>query len=210
MIRPSRSTTLLVGLLAATACGGSDQAAPPAGSTGSAQLPANHPPIPGMATPTGAPQGPFGQVLESMNSAGYTYARVGVDDGEVWVAGPVTALEVGDVIALGGGMGMTNFRAASLDRTFDNILFLNSFVKAADPGTESRGKVVETADAAGYTYLRVETPEGERWLAAPPTEAGEGDIVAWSGGMTMTDFQSTALDRRFEEILFVERLRKVY
>jgi hypothetical protein len=64
-----------------------------------------------------------------MDSGGYTYALLEIDGDEIWTAGPPTELAEGDRVALAGAMGMENFTAASLDRTFDRILFVSGFVQ---------------------------------------------------------------------------------
>ncbi|MFN2376464.1 MAG: DNA-binding protein [Candidatus Binatia bacterium] len=70
----------------------------------------------------------------------------------------------------------------------------------------SRGKVVETMDAAGYTYAHVATPGGEVWVAGPRTVLSVGDSVGWPAGSEMKNFQSKTLGRSFESILFVDAL----
>ncbi|HSM04360.1 MAG TPA: hypothetical protein VK858_07050 [Longimicrobiales bacterium] len=106
-----------------------------------ATLPADHPPLPPTLPSDHPPMGtepgtaavpedaPTGTVRETIQSGGYTYARLEVEGEEVWSAGPVTDLEEGDRVALVGVMGMEGFRATSLDRTFDRILFVSRFVK---------------------------------------------------------------------------------
>jgi hypothetical protein len=98
---------------------------PPVGA-----LPADHPPLGTAPGATAAPEGaPEAVVKEVMRSGGYTYALLEMDGGEIWSAGPITELEEGDRVALVGTMGMENFRAASLDRTFDRLLFVSGYVK---------------------------------------------------------------------------------
>lgn len=68
------------------------------------------------------------------------------------------------------------------------------------------GKVLETMDAATYTYARVETPAGEKWIAGPRTSLKIGDAVEWAGGNEMKNFPSKTLGRTFESIVFVDRI----
>lgn len=181
---------------------------PPAGAPGpvaSGELPADHPAIPSAGAITS--QGPFAVVLESMNSAGYTYARVEADGEEIWVAGPVTTLEPGARISLAGAMGMQNFRAASLDRTFESILFLNAFAGPAPVQAGQSGTVLEVLHGGGYTYIRVDQSGTELWVAGMPVDAQEGQTVAWNGGSPMAGFESPTLGRTFDQILFVDGLR---
>lgn len=178
-----------------------------AGPVASGPLPADHPPIPEGAGAAVAVQGPFATVLESMDSGGYTYARVDLDGEEIWVAGPVAALEPGVEISLAGGMGMQDFRAASLDRTFESILFLNRFAGPAPAPEGQVGTALEVLHGGGYTFIRVEQADGEVWVAGMPVDVEEGQSVAWSGGAPMVDFESPTLGRTFDQILFVDGLR---
>jgi hypothetical protein len=80
---------------------------------------------PGAGTPgQAATQQATGDVLETMDSGGYTYARMQVGPEEMWFAGPVTPLKVGDKVHVSEGTAMTDFHASSLDRTFKHIVFL--------------------------------------------------------------------------------------
>lgn len=64
------------------------------------------------------------------------------------------------------------------------------------------GTVVETMSAAGYTYLLVAEPGGERWVAIPETTVIAGSPVSYYEGMVMTDFTSTSLGRTFPAVVF--------
>jgi hypothetical protein len=66
------------------------------------------------------------------------------------------------------------------------------------------GTVLETMDAAGYSYLHVDSGDETFWAAAPTTEVQVGDNVVVPAGMPMQDFHSSALDRDFDVVYFVE------
>jgi len=72
---------------------------------------------------------------------------------------------------------------------------------AAEPNRIA-GKVVEMWDAANYTYLRLETPEGEAWAAVPQTRLDIGAQVALVNPQAMSNFESKTLGRTFETIYF--------
>lgn len=65
-----------------------------------------------------------------------------------------------------------------------------------------RGKVLETIDAAGYTYLRLETASGEQWAAITQTAVQVGSQVEIVDATMMRDFESKTLNRTFPAILF--------
>lgn len=75
-----------------------------------------------------------GTVKQTMNSGGYTYALIATGSGEVWVAGPETKVSKGQKISTGEGMLMSGFKAKSLNRTFDQIYFVNSIGGGASAG----------------------------------------------------------------------------
>ena len=72
---------------------------------------------------------------------------------------------------------------------------------ASAPG--KTGKVLETMDAAGYTYIQVDTGSEIFWAAAPQFAAKVGDDVVVPEGMPMPDYHSKTLDRTFDMVYFV-------
>lgn len=69
------------------------------------------------------------------------------------------------------------------------------------------GKVTETMDAAGYTYVNVDTGSETFWAAAPAFDVAVGDPVVVPDGMPMQDFHSSALDRDFDVVYFVDQVK---
>lgn len=72
----------------------------------------------------------------------------------------------------------------------------------AAAGMSIRGKVLERIDAPPYSYLRLETAQGEAWAAVPKTEVGKGQDVTVAGTMPMTGFESKTLKRKFDTVYF--------
>ena len=64
------------------------------------------------------------------------------------------------------------------------------------------GKVVETFDGGGYTYLRIATTSGDQWAAVRETKIAKGDTVTVDAQMTMENFESKTLNRTFDRIAF--------
>ena len=64
------------------------------------------------------------------------------------------------------------------------------------------GTVLETMDAAEYTYMRLKTATGETWAAINKTKIAKGDSVTVTNAMVMDGFQSKTLNRTFDHILF--------
>jgi len=65
-----------------------------------------------------------------------------------------------------------------------------------------KGKVLESLSGAGYTYLLVEEDQGKTWVAIPASKVEVGREVAVQPGMIMKSFESKALKRVFDRIIF--------
>lgn len=72
----------------------------------------------------------------------------------------------------------------------------------AQQASPVKGKVLETMDAAGYTYLNVKTDAGQKWVAVNQTPVEVGEEVTFMDGMVMQNFFSKTLDRTFPEVIF--------
>ncbi|WP_461394606.1 hypothetical protein [Deferrisoma sp.] len=64
------------------------------------------------------------------------------------------------------------------------------------------GPVLETMDTGGYTYVKVKTPQGEVWAAAPQVRVEVGQEVVVQNPMPMPGYHSKTLDRTFEMLYF--------
>jgi hypothetical protein len=73
---------------------------------------------------------------------------------------------------------------------------------AAPAAAAIQGKVLERLDAPPYSYLRIQTAQGETWAAVPKTEIEKGKEVTVAGAMPMKDFESKTLNRKFEVVYF--------
>lgn len=65
-----------------------------------------------------------------------------------------------------------------------------------------KGKVLETMDAGGYTYLNLDLPGGSRWIAIPETSIRVGEVVEVQKGIEMGEHFSKSLQRKFPSIIF--------
>lgn len=81
--------------------------------------------------PSGDDDSISGTVLETMDSGGYTYAKIDRGGSQVWTAGPASKLVVGAHVGAVTGTLMSGFRSETLNRTFDQIYFVSSFPGAA-------------------------------------------------------------------------------
>jgi hypothetical protein len=74
---------------------------------------------------------------------------------------------------------------------------------AEAPASGISGKVVETMDSGGYTYVQVDTGKEKVWAAAPQFVVKVGDPVIIPEGMAMHDYHSKTLNRDFDVVYFV-------
>jgi hypothetical protein len=75
------------------------------------------------------------------------------------------------------------------------------------PAISLSGKVVETMNAGGYTYVSVENGGKKTWVAVPATAVKVGQVVVCQPGMEMRNFTSKTLNRTFDSIIFSGGIR---
>ena len=93
-------------------------------------------------------------------------------------------------------------------------LFASAQIISAQPaastptGSESGfvGKVIETTNAASYTYVRVDTGSNKLWAATTQFAVKVGDTVAVGAGVPMTGYHSKSLNRDFDVVYFTGRI----
>ncbi len=64
------------------------------------------------------------------------------------------------------------------------------------------GKVVQTMNSGGYTYVEIENEGGKSWVAVPGAKVKKGDTVTFMPGTVMQNFESKTLKRKFDKIIF--------
>jgi biotin carboxyl carrier protein len=176
----------------------------------------------GAESATAAASTLSGKVMETMDGGGYTYVLLDKEGKKTWAAIPATKVKVGDDLKLLPGAEMPGFHSKALNRSFEMIIFSGGLLQpapaaaapaaapaaAADAkkatGTKAilAGKVVETIQAATYTYLLIEK-DGERaWAAVPTADVKVGEEVELIPGIDMGLFKSATLNRSFDAIHF--------
>ncbi len=160
-----------------------------------AQKPEGHPPTAaapsGMpAAMPGQPAGVSGKVVETMNTAGYTYVLIDTGEKQVWAAGPETQVAVGDVVALAPGQEMYNYHSNSMNRDFDVILFVPSIM----------------VGGAGQGMMGAQMPNGQMPSghpdinAAAEVEVDFTDLTKAEGGQSVADIFANKADLSGKEV----------
>jgi hypothetical protein len=98
------------------------------------------------------------------------------------------------------------------------LFFTSTFVWAADtpaatplaampsaavaPAVNVTGKVLEVKNVDSYTYLRLNTKDGEIWAAVMKAAVKKGSTVSVENAVVMSNFESKSLKKTFPMIVF--------
>ncbi len=77
----------------------------------------------GQAANVPGKQGIRGEIIETMDSGGYTYLKLRTAKGEVWAAVRKATVAKGQTVTVTGAQAMKNFKSRTLKRTFPVIYF---------------------------------------------------------------------------------------
>lgn len=80
----------------------------------------------------------------------------------------------------------------------------NAFAASQYP---NKGKVLEVMDASIYTYMQVTSDNGPIWIAASKTSVPKGATISYPDGAVMTNFTSKTMNRTFDKIIFVDKVK---
>lgn len=80
------------------------------------------------ATTQGMSQQLSGTIMETMDTAGYTYVKVKTADKEIWAAAPEFKTAVGESVIIPAGMIMPDYHSNTLNRDFDELYFVSSII----------------------------------------------------------------------------------
>uniref|UniRef100_C6E508 Nucleic acid binding, OB-fold, tRNA/helicase-type n=1 Tax=Geobacter sp. (strain M21) TaxID=443144 RepID=C6E508_GEOSM len=82
-------------------------------------------------------------------------------------------------------------------------------VQAADNAAPAKpkevhlsGKVLETMDGGGYTYVQLQNGPEKVWVAIPLTKVKVGQQLSLVPGFEMKNFTSKGLNRKFDKVVF--------
>ncbi len=82
------------------------------------------------------------------------------------------------------------------------VLMIIALYSTAGAATHT-GTVIETASGGGYTYMHIDESGKKFWIAGPQAPIKKGTEVSFSEQVWMSNFNSKALGRTFDRILFV-------
>jgi hypothetical protein len=146
---------------------------------------------PAATASAGLENGFSGKVIETINTAGYTYVQVDTGTKKLWAATPQMAVQTGDVVKVAPGMPMEKYHSQSLKRDFDMVYFTGGItVQGADTATPA----VSPTLPAGHPPLNGEAkpglPAGHPPLTGQKTAAPKVDLTGIKradGGKTVEE-----------------------
>ena len=176
------SALLIAGLTGAACSSATEPPAAPAAQSASGETVEQSAPKNGTVSPSVAGVAPAGQlpaghpgnvftgaIVESMDSSGYTYARLTSDSSEIRIAAPEFKPVSGEVVSVALDMPMENFESKTLKRTFPMLYFVADIARNGQParserrlrpdtcelawGRGKRGAVRDQAGASAWRYL---------------------------------------------------------
>jgi hypothetical protein len=164
--------------LSAAACGPSQPAGASAAATTAAPVAA---PATAEATAGATAGGDVGTVsgvvAETMNSGGYTYARLTADGQETWVAASEFPLKVGDTVQAVVDMPMEKFHSRTLNRDFPVIYFVRDVALNGSP------LPVAAASAASAASVPAMAGSHDRADPLPPAPSLIAPVAPVPGGV---------------------------
>jgi hypothetical protein len=145
--------------------------------------------------PASAGETVTGEVLETMDSGGFTYMKLKTKTGETWTAVRATAVKVGAQVTVENAMTMKNFESKTLKRSFPSILLGDLAGGAKTPqtagaaGPHSTASVepavadVKVAKASGSTARTVAEVNAKSVELKDKPAAVRGKIVKLNSGI---------------------------
>ena len=94
------------------------------------------------------------KVTEIIEAGGYNYLQVSENKNDYWIAVPSMEIEVGETVYFSKFMVMEEFNSPTIDRTFDEILFVEDARKSPTP--EEMKNIHSGATATGKQAINIQ------------------------------------------------------
>jgi hypothetical protein len=75
----------------------------------------------------------IGKVIDKIPARGYTYLQVTENKEDFWIAVPTMEIEIGETVYFSRFMIMEDFKSDNIDKSFDQILFVEDARKSPTP-----------------------------------------------------------------------------
>jgi len=139
-----------------------------------------------------------GQVVDTINTAGYTYVQVDTGGRKIWAATPTFTVTKGDRVTVFGGLPMANYHSKSLNRDFDVVYFTGKI-------TVDSGATATAGSGAGAGAAPVLPPghpalPGQASPALPPNHPSLTGAAAAPAKVDLTGIKKAAGGKTIKEI----------
>lgn len=136
-------------------------------------------------------------IAKNFENAGmYTYVEVSENNEDYWVAIPKGKIEIGQAYFYKGGMKMVNFKSTELNKTFDEVWFLQDLYK----DNPSKKSVDHSQNKTKEVFKIIQQPENgtsiEKLLSDP--ESFENKTIVTKGQVIKVN--KNILDRNWVHI----------
>lgn len=128
-----------------------------------------------------------GSVVETMNTAGYTYVLVDTGSQQIWAASPECLVKVGDQVVIPKGAPMPNFHSDTLDRDFEIVYFVPAIQDAAGKPLPAPGGA-----RAGHSSMAGKSS---------PAEVDVSGVKKAEGGKTVAEIYDNKADLSDKEVI---------
>lgn len=142
--------------------------------------------------------GSTGRVLSSVEVPGYTYIEVDINGRTTWIAGTPVEVVEGDTISWVPSTVMTNFYSKTLDRTFDEVIFVAGIgpstagVASTDPHAMPHGMPSTMPHAMPSSM-----PSAASMVAATPgQDLAQGVVVSTQNAANYTYLEVQMADEK--------------
>ena len=152
-------------------------------------------------------------VLETMNAANYTYAKVEENGNVYWIAGPESAISVGAKISFIDQMVMENFTSKSLGKTFESIVFASTLIPVDKAATKISAKAPHDCDTCGpdgkpkTKVSATSTPHSASKLQ--PINLDSINVAKVAGGHSVEELHTNKADLKDKKIKVNAKVVKV-
>lgn len=154
-----------------------------------------------QATP-GMTQQMTGTVVETMDTAGYTYVKVQSNDKVIWAAAPEFKVAVGDSVIIPEGMAMPNYHSNTLNRDFDVLYFVSSIlVPGGDMALSAHGEDDgHDHGAMGAMGSMADGAAGHQKPAAAAVEVDFSGLTKAENGYTVAEIFTQQAELATQEV----------
>jgi hypothetical protein len=134
-----------------------------------------------------------GEVIETMNTGGYTYVQVDTGSEKIWAAAPECVVKVGDQVVIPQGIAMQDYHSKTLDREFELVYFVGSIQSdSGEPLTPAKGMPSGHPPMAGHGATPHKTA---------PAEIDVSGVKKAEGGRTVADIYANKTELSDKEVI---------